>query len=64
MKRNLSLRSEVLAELTTVELVGVVGAGTHISSTCDDITRYGCFSLDDCDLPTMPVRTCFPPERA
>jgi len=54
MKRSLHLRSEVLTELSTEEMRGVVG-GAETTFAC---SRYECPSLDYCNVPTLPVRDC------
>jgi hypothetical protein len=51
VKRTLNLRSEVLSELTTDEMRGVVGGTTY---AC---TRYECPTLDHC-IPTLPINIC------
>ena len=60
MKRTLRLRSEALTELTPAEL-GSVAGGDDSLHTCY-CTRYDCFSLDACPIPTLPIRECFRPE--
>jgi hypothetical protein len=55
VKRSLHLRAEVLTELSTEEMRGVLG-GAETTFAC---SRYQCPSLDYCDpLPTLPVRVC------
>jgi hypothetical protein len=56
MKRTLRLRSESLTELTPSEL-GSVAGGDASSPTCL-CTRYNCYSLDQCPIPTLPLREC------
>ena len=57
MTRNLRLRSEVLAELTTDELRGVAGA----AETTYACSRYQCPTLDNC-IPTLPLNVCLDPK--
>ena len=55
MKRTLRLRSESLTELTTSELGSVNGGDSLHTCLC---TRYDCWSLDVCPIPTLPLREC------
>ena len=59
MKRTLHLRAETLTELTVDQLESVAGGVTSPTCAC---TYAGCFSLDSCPIPTLPIRTCFSPD--
>lgn len=55
MRTTLRLRRETLAELTGAQL-GSVGGGVS------GPTHLSCLTLCLCEVPTLPVRTCFDPD--
>ena len=55
MRKTLRLRRETLSELTGAQLLSVAGGA---SDTC---TYLSCLTLCLCEVPTLPVRTCFDP---
>lgn len=55
MRKSLHLRRETLAELADAQLEVIAGGATTPTCAC---TRASCFSLDQCDLPSVPLRDC------
>ena len=56
MRKTLRLRRERLAELADSHLESVAGGGIT-GPTCMP-TCQSCFSLDVCDIPSVPIRDC------
>lgn len=57
MRKTLRLRRETLAELGETQLEAVAGASGPVSCvSC--LTCYACYSLDQCPVPTLPIREC------
>lgn len=55
MKKSLHLRREALSELDDGQLEFVAGGVS--TPTCMP-TCQSCFSLDQCNLPSVPLRDC------
>lgn len=55
MRKSLRLRRETLAELGETQLEVIAGAAS--TPTCMP-TCASCFSLDQCNLPSVPLRDC------
>ena len=56
MRKTLHLRRETLNELADAQLESVAGGGIT-GPTCMP-TCMSCYSLDQCPVPTLPVREC------
>ena len=55
MRKTLRLRRETLAELGETQLEVIAGGASSPTCRC---TRYDCWSINDCPIPTLPLQQC------